>query len=90
MEPFFKYLLFNLASQMVHLGFREVTEDGLRILDNSVVAMGGWLEHVIGLARRPTKAEFAANPKFAECPNPVNLIDGNHRDVYIENLYVNS
>ena len=76
-------LTFFLASDAGD-NFKEVTQEGCEILDNSIVAIGGWLEHLVGVARPAEPHEYVANGPLEQ----VHLCDGNHRLVFNNRMYV--
>jgi hypothetical protein len=64
--------------------FRTVTEDGLVTLDDSIVAMVGWLDHIPGLSRPAYPEEL--DPSISG--NQYHVSDGCHRKSYLANMYV--
>ena len=62
--------------------YREVTEEGKAIVNDSVIAMHGWLHHVPGLARPAYPLEILINGPAGQ----FHLADGCHRLSYIKNM----
>lgn len=73
-------LLYNTNIYIAH--YREVTEEGKAIVNDSVIAMHGWLHHVPGLARPAYPHEIVPNGPAEQ----VHLGDGCHRLSYVRNM----
>lgn len=90
-EALAKFLFFSIVcccNLLFYLGtHRDTSEDGLDILNSSIIECNGWLPHCTILLRPVNASDMLPGQEFNPLEIKYKNIDGNHRLRLLRSLY---